>query len=63
MGKRLYVKDGNLKITLTQLENGVHAGKWKLTYKDLDNVTVKMINHLCEKDFDLGRGYSKIEVF
>mmetsp|Transcript_8874 Transcript_8874/g.12645 ORF Transcript_8874/g.12645 Transcript_8874/m.12645 type:complete len:373 (-) Transcript_8874:922-2040(-) len=33
-----------------------------VTYKDLDNVTVKMMNQLCEKDFDLGRKYSKIEV-
>ena len=40
-------------------------GKTSLTYKSFDNETVKLINQVCDKDFNLGGeegGYSKIYV-
>ena len=37
-------------------------GKTSLTYKNFDNETVKLINQVCEKDFNLGGGYSKMHV-
>lgn len=36
--------------------------KTSLTYKSFDNETVKLINQVCEKDFNLGGGYPKIYV-
>jgi len=41
----------------------VNTGKRiSLTYKNFDNETVKLINQVCEKDFNLGGRYSKIYV-
>ncbi len=60
----LLIEEYDLPSTFspTKMEKINSALNEKYTYKSFDNETVKMINLVCAKDFDLGRGYPKIEV-
>lgn len=47
------------KVNSGSLEEKIHHN---LTKHDLTNKTIHMLNTLCSKDFDLGRGYAKMNV-